>query len=167
MKKNSHSLGFMQQAYWLLMVVSTKTYKTGRWQIWLDSVRWQQWSVDEHEKIPATWNLGLFMNDCRLWAHESIPLPIATLYDRSQYAVSLYQRGISNSNVPSCVHIASSEFNCVELIGISDVMVLKVCSHCSNHPRLCPSSVDVVKHSLFISLFLTQFWDSTAPSWTS
>ena len=46
---------------------------------------------------------------------------IATLYDRSQYAVSLYQRGISNSNVPSCVHITSSELSCVELIGISDV----------------------------------------------
>ena len=42
-------------------------------------------------------------------------------------------------------------------------------THChltSNHPRLCPSSVNVLKHSLFVSLFLTQFCDSTAPSWT-
>ena len=31
-------------------------------------------------------------------------------------------------------------------------------THCrltSNHPRLCPSSVNVVKHSFFVSLFLT------------
>jgi len=43
-------------------------------------------------------------------------------------------------------------------------------THCqltSNHLRLCPSFVDVLKHSLFVSLFLTRFCDSTAPSWTS
>ena len=34
----------------------------------------------------------------------------------------------------------------------------------SNHPRLCPSSVHVLKHSFIVSRFLTQFCDSTAPS---
>ena len=43
-------------------------------------------------------------------------------------------------------------------------------THCqltSNHPRLCPSSVDVFKRSFIVSLFLTQFCDSDSPSWTS
>ena len=44
-------------------------------------------------------------------------------------------------------------------------------THChltSNNPGLCPSSVNVLKHSFFVSLFLTQFCDSTEPSsWQS